>query len=163
MMKPSGAIFPWDVSGGDLRLSWEGGVEAVFWKELAEAEKSSEATGKRLPWYLDWPRFRELLQNGDIPEDVREDPWLADWKDIGERTVQSGFDRRRIKSRTFAGVLIPGLSGLWIQSSPFAPSLDAGTEGPLLVQTTAAPDTWVSGTQILKCSSSGWVLVPSGP
>ena len=158
MMKPAGAIFPWDVSGDKLRLSWRGGVEAVFWKELAAAEKNSEAAQNRVPWYLDWPRFRELLDSGDIPEDVRGDPWLADWKDIAARTVQSGFDRRRIRSRAFTEVAIPGIGGLWIASSPFAPPLDAGAEGPLRVRAAGVPDTWVSSGAVLRCSAAGWVF-----
>ncbi|MDR0475627.1 MAG: hypothetical protein LBH43_18385 [Treponema sp.] len=36
----------------------------------------------RIPWYFDWPRFRELMDSSDIPEEVRLDPWTADWKTI---------------------------------------------------------------------------------
>ena len=157
LMRPAGALFPWDVSGGKLLSSWKGGADAVFWKELALAERSTAAAAGRLPWYFDWPRFRELLRDGNVPEPVRRDPWLADWKYIAERTVRSGFDRRRIVSRTFTGLSIPGLGGRWIGSSPFALPLDAPTEGPLVLSVSAAADTWVSPGGVLKCSSSGWV------
>ena len=158
IMRPCGAFFPWDVSGGSLILSWEGGVGAVFWKELALAERTGEAAQGRLPWYFDWPRFRELLENGDIPENVRADPWLADWKEIGGKTVASGFDRRRIAARRLSEVSVPGLEGSWVSSSPFTPPLEAPPGGPLLLQAAATPDTWVSTAGVLRCSTLGWVL-----
>ena len=39
MMRPAGALFPWDAAGDRLKLSWEGGPVALFWKELAQAER----------------------------------------------------------------------------------------------------------------------------
>ena len=158
VMRPSGALFPWDVSGAKLYLTWKGAIDAVFWKELASAERSTSAALGRLPWYFDWPRFRELMESENIAEAVREDPWLADWNDIGSRTVQSGFDRRRIVSRAFTDLAIPGIGGLWIGSSPFAPPVDADPAGPLLLNVSGVPDTWVSDAGILKCSTAGWVL-----
>jgi len=161
MMRPAGALFPWDACGDKLRLNWEGGVHALFWKELALAERpSAPATAseaRRLPWYFDWPRFRELLESQNIPEAVRNDPWLADWKSIAQRTVQSGFDRRRIVPKTLARFDIPGLGGRWIGSSPFAPPLDAPEDGPLTVGIGDTADTWVSVDGVLKASSAGWL------
>jgi len=158
IMRPGGALFPWDAIGGNLLFSWEGGVEAVFWKELAGVERAGGASLGRLPWYFDWPRFRLLLESGDIPEEIRRDPWLADWKEIAARTVGSGFDRRRIVSRRLTEVAIPGLGGLWVGASPFTPPLEAPPGGPLLLLAGAAPDTWVSSTGVLRCSTLGWVL-----
>ena len=158
VMRPAGALFPWDVNGDLLTLSWEGGAAAIFWKELAAADRTTTAAEGRLPWYLDWPCFRELVKSGNIPEAVRQDPWLADWKSIAQRTVQSGFDRRRIVSRSFTEITIPGLGGRWIGSSPFAPPLDAAPDGPLYLKTADTPDTWVSSGAVLKCSTTGWVL-----
>ena len=156
MMRPAGALFPWDaVSGDKLAISWEGGVDALFWKELALADRSSGAAERRLPWYFDWPRFRELLKSENMP--VREDPWLADWRSIAERTVLSGFDRRRIVPRGFTGLEVPGLGGRWTGSSPFAPPLDAPPDGPLSINIGDVVDTWVSSGGLLKASSSGWV------
>ena len=154
MMRPAGAVFPWDARGGKLAITWRGGVDALFWKELALAERTSDAAERRLPWYFDWPRFRELLQSEHISEAVREDPWLADWKSIAGRTVQSGFDRRRIASRSFTELAVPSLDGRWIGSSPFALPLDA----PPHLNVTAVVDIWVSPSGILKASASGWVL-----
>jgi hypothetical protein len=159
VMKPSGALFPWDASGGELKLSWVGGVDAVFWKELALADRSTPAADGRLAWYFDWPRFRRLFEGDNIPEAIRQDPWLADWRDIGRRTVQSGFDRRRIVARTFSELAIPGLDGYWIGSSPFSKPLEGAPGGHLLLNVTDAPDTWVSSGAVLRCSTAGWVLV----
>ncbi|MCL2602172.1 MAG: hypothetical protein FWD91_05095 [Treponema sp.] len=160
MMRPSGALFPWDVRGGDLHISWEGGVPAFFWKSFAQAERSAQpstAAAKRLPWNFDWPRFRELLASENIPRAVRDDPWLADWAFIAARTLQSGFDRRRITSRTFTELAIPGADGRWIGSSPFAAPIDAQTDGTLVIGVSATADTWISSSGVLGASTSGWV------
>jgi len=158
VMRPGGALFPWDARDGSLRLSWEGGVDAVFWKELAAADRSSEASQGRLPWYFDWQRFRKLLESGDVPDELRRDPWLADWREIAGKTVESGFDRRRIVSRRLTEVAVPGLDGSWVGASPFTPPLEAPPGGPLVLMAAAAPDTWVSLTGVLRCSTLGWVL-----
>ena len=161
MMRPAGALFPWDACGQKISVSWQGGVHALFWKELALAERpsapASAAEARRLPWYFDWPRFADLLESENISQAVREDPWLADWKSIAGRTIQSGFDRRRIASRAFTELAVPGLGGRWIGSSPFAPPLDAPDGGPLRLRVSEAAETWVSPGGILKASSAGWV------
>ena len=161
IMRPSGALFPWDVSGGKLMLSWKGGIDAVFWKELAASEKPSLAAEGRLPWYFDWPRFRELFsENGSLSESVRLDPWLPDWKEIAKKTVASGFDRRRIVSRKLTELVIPDFGGQWTGSSPFALPLDAPSGGPLCVNAADVPEAWISAEGILKCFVSGWVWQP---
>jgi len=159
IMRPAGALFPWDVFGDKLKLSWAGGVDAVFWKELAAAERLTAAGDGRLPWYFDWPRFRELFDNETLSETIRLDPWLADWRDISRRTVQSGFDRRRIAARTFTEIVIPGLDGYWVGSSPFAEPLDVTPDGHLILNAAGTTDTWVSSAAVLKCSTAGWVLL----
>jgi hypothetical protein len=159
MMKPAGALFPWDASGGSLRLGWKGGVDAVFWKELAAAERLTDAAEKRIPWFFDWPRFRELLENGNIPDSVRGDLWLADWKEVARKTVLSGLDRRRITAMKFQQIEIPDLEGSWAGSSPFAAPMDAPPGGPLCLDVTDEASTWVSSAGVLKCSAKGWVLI----
>ena len=157
MMRPLGALFPWDVSKETLVLSWKGAVDAYFWKEMALSERPTDASEARLPWYFDWPRFRELFESDNIPEAVHNNPWLADWKSIAQRTVSSGFDRRRIVSKTFSELEIPGLSGRWIGSSPFTAFFNVSDEGFLQLMVAGEPDTWVSAGAVLKCSDSGWV------
>ena len=159
MMKPAGGIFPWDVSGTKIHLSWRGGIDAIFWKELSIAERNSTASFTRLPWYFDWPRFRELLLNGNISEAVRENPWLIDWKDIAQRTVDSGFFTSRLSPPSQNILSIPGLGGLWIGSSPFSYPLRVNPEGPLIIPASARPDTWVSASGILRVINMDWVYI----
>jgi hypothetical protein len=61
MMKPAGALFPLDVNGGTIKLSWQGGVEAFIYKELASTPPEATSGTPRRPQYFNWPRFRELL------------------------------------------------------------------------------------------------------
>ena len=159
MMRPCGALFPWDSYGDKLMLGWEGGVIACFWKELATSDRPTPASAGRIPWYFDWPRFRELLSSDNIPVPVRHDLWLPDWKNIAEKTVQSGFDRRRIVSRIFTEISVPGFGGRWIGSSPFAPVIEADNEDSLNIKVSGNTDTWISAEGILKCSSSGWIFI----
>jgi len=161
IMRPAGALFPWDISGHKIYLSWQGGVDAFFWRELAHADRSNGASEGRLPWYFDWQRFRELFSGENIPENVRLDPWLADWKLIGSKTVSSGFDRRRLVSRKFSEIAIPDMDGSWAGSSPFSRPIAVPEEGPLLLNVTESADTWVSPGGVLKCSTEGWVFRPS--
>ena len=163
MMRPAGALFPWDALGQKVDLSWKAGAEAVFWKELARAERPpqppSASAARRLPWYFDWPRFRELLESENISEPVRKDLWLADWGDIAQRTVNSGFDRRRITSRRYTERIIPEMGNRWISSSPFAPPLEFPPGSGLSINVTEVTDIWVSSDGILKASVSGWILL----
>jgi hypothetical protein len=148
-MRPAGAVFPDDAVGGRIPLSGEAGVEAAFYLDLAAAAESAGWGGAaaagtaaaadngntadettagaaalphplRHPRHFDWPRFRALLRGEDILPEIREDPWRADWRSIAVRTVQSGFDRRRIKpvEREPLRVTIPS-GGPWVGSSPF--------------------------------------------
>ena len=156
LMRPCGALFPWDVSGGELILGWKGGVDAILWKELGAA---SRINAQRSPWNFDWPRFREILSSGNLSEEIIKDPWLADWRDIAGRTVQSGFDSRRIVPRKSSELIIPDLGGRWMGSSPFATPLDVPPEGPLELQVYDSTETLVSAGGILKCSTSGWLFL----
>ncbi|MCL2008237.1 MAG: hypothetical protein FWG77_09150 [Treponema sp.] len=159
LMRPAGGIFPRDVSGGNLVLTWEGGVDAVFWKELGAA---AETGSQRLPWNFDWPRFREILVTGNISDEVKEDPWLPDWRDIAARTVRSGFDSRRIVPERSNELVISELTdigGLWISSSPFRPPINAPPEGPLELKVYESTETWVSSKGILKGSTRGWIFI----
>ena len=158
LMRPSGAIFPWDVSGSILRLSWMGGVDAILWKELGIAAAWSEQT-QRQPWNFDWPRFREVLSSGNINEEVKKDPWLADWSSIAQRTVQAGFDSRRLVPRASTELVIEELGGRWVGGSPFAPPVNAPEQGPLELKVYDNTETWVSAQGILKCSVSGWLFL----
>jgi hypothetical protein len=170
-MRPSGAIFPFDVREGRLQLSWKGGVEAWFYRELtaarnaALAEAGAEgavkaAFNKRRPEYFDWPRFRSLMAGDAIPAAVREDPWKADWSDVAIRTVQSGFDRRRITVRTTEELLAPGAelgNGPFAGPSPFARPLLPEPGLGYRFAVTNRSDTYVSSGGILRVSGKTWI------
>jgi hypothetical protein len=117
---PAGALFPLDASGDTIILSWKAGAEAYFFREMEKAQELNSGTN-RVPMYFDWKRFRALLRGHDNPE-LRNDPWLADWKDIAQKTVRSGFRQSYIQTekRTSTDIIIPH-DGPWLSASPFRP------------------------------------------
>jgi hypothetical protein len=152
VMKPAGAIFPLDASGGTLNLSWQGGVDAYFYLQLAAV-----AHEKRTPYYFNWQRFRELFSNEAIPEEIVRDPWLADWRTISVNTVSSGFDRRRIVSekRDNLNVAIPA-DGPWCASSPFIESALWRKDETILFQVRNEPDSYFCPSGYLHCAKNAW-------
>ena len=161
IFRPAGAIFPFDVSGKSLILSWQGGVDANLYWELARAyarqESPPQTTVPRLPQNFDWPRFRLLFEDPSLKEDVRADPWLADWPGIAEKIVQSGFDKRRLVAEARSNLIVPVSPGPWIGTSPFA--------APLLFESVPifpvrpAADTWVCAEGILRCNAQTWIFL----
>ncbi|MDR2575276.1 MAG: hypothetical protein LBC52_02415 [Treponema sp.] len=170
IFKPAGAIFPYDASGGNLVLSWQGGVEAVLYWEMVKVcvgtgqesvEESSERTAvSRLPMNFNWPRFRRLFDDPSLNADVRADPWLADWAGIAAKIVKSGFDKRRLVPEARSALEVQVGLGPWIGASPFA--------GPLIFETTPVfsvrptADTWVSREGVLRCNSEAWIFIKMG-
>ncbi|MDR0382828.1 MAG: hypothetical protein LBH50_02455 [Spirochaetaceae bacterium] len=157
-MMPAGALFPLDVSGGSINLSWSGGADAVFYRELAAL-----AGEKRLPHNFNWARFRKLFSDGDLPESVLQDPWLADWKTIAAKTVSSSFDRRRItarKSPSFS-FTVPS-DGPWIGTSPFMREQRWQAGAVVTVKARDSVDIYFSPSGILYCSpgASIWRIYP---
>jgi hypothetical protein len=130
VMKSAGAVFPFDTTDGIVRLSWKGGICAEFYLALARARLASEkgagngalSANKRRPEWFDWPRFVSLLESG-ISEEAREDPWLVDWSAAAAKTVESGWNSKRIKAAEYTplAVTIPA-DGLWFGTSPFTPA-----------------------------------------
>jgi hypothetical protein len=155
IFRPAGAIFPFDASGKSLVLSWKGGVDANLFWELARASPDKVAT--RLPQNFDWPRFRLLFDDPTLNEDIRADPWLADWRGIAEKMIQSGFDRRRLVPEPRGSLKVPLGQGPWIGTSPFVPPLFF--EADPVFPTRASSDTWVSAQGILRCNTEVWILV----
>jgi hypothetical protein len=193
-LRPAGALFPFDAAGDRISLSWRGGIDAFFFRELAAAfyaAGNSDSTGdtysagdsaagnsdsteesitgnsavfraaERRPEGFDWPRFRELLAGGDVPGEIRRDPWLADWTLIAAATVRSGFDRRRIlpQDPDPLRVTIPG-PGPWIGPSPFMEP--AFWEAGEIVElgTGDRVDTYISAEAVLRCNRRGWTWFP---
>jgi hypothetical protein len=164
IFKPAGAIFPYDASDGSLILSWQGGVDAVLYWELArayggtEAEESSERAVTRIPMKFNWPRFRRLFDDPSLNAEFRADPWLADWAGIAAKIVKSGFDKRRLVPEPRNALEVQVGPGPWIGVSPFAAPLFFETTPIFLVKPTA--DTWVSREGILRCNSETWIFIP---
>jgi hypothetical protein len=166
-MHPAGALAPFDVEGASLRLTWEAGPDAYFYRAQAAALKKAEvagtAAGKRRPEFFDWPRFRELMGSADIPPEVRADPWRVDWDSLAARTIQSGFDRRRIQaeSRLPVEALIP-CPGPWLGSSPFEEVRHWEAGERIMLEAGEAAEACVSPGGILKFSQEGVLWAPGG-
>ena len=153
IFKPAGAIFPFDVKKKSLQLSWEAGPDAVFYWELARAQKNSRAPGD-----FDWPRFRELFQSDALSEAVREDPWLVNWHNLAEKTAESNFDRRRISAEAVEIKKIPVPAGTWYGTSPFAkPLFFTGNETPVF-PVRPGINLWISEKGILRVNGNTWVF-----
>jgi hypothetical protein len=163
VFKPAGAIFPFDVSGRKISLSWQGGVDACMFRELAEASGTAEGRAvSRLPQNFNWPRFRQLFSDQSVNENVRADPWLADWHNIAEKTIRSSFDKRRLVPEARTSLKVPVGLGPWIGSSPFAAPLvfDSVPSFPVRnVTGQSAADTWVSAEGILHCNTETWMFL----
>ena len=165
--RPYGAVCPYGLDNGRLRLDAPGGVCASFFVELAAAG----GQGGTAPEYFDWPRFAELIRSDAVPDDFRADPWSADWTGIASKTRASGFDSRRLVPRSEdlppapAEFTVPG-PGPWATSSPFrsAPSWKEGET--IVLEWTGADDAYLSAGGILR-SGRGFVawfpLPPAGP
>lgn len=164
IFKPAGALFPFDISGDSMALSWRGGVDAVLYWELAVAAvaadtAASRAAVPRLPQNFNWPRFRDLFtEEGGINADVLGDPWLADWASIAAKIVQSGFDKRRLTPEARKELSVPAGPGPWIGASPFSEPLLF--EGQAVFPARETPDTWVSAEGLLRCTQKTWIFLP---
>jgi hypothetical protein len=152
IFRPAGAIFPYDASGRSLILSWQGGVDAVLYWEMAKAY------GR--PMNFNWPRFRRLFDDPSLNAEVRADPWLADWAGIAEKIVKSGFDKRRLVPEARSTLTVPVGPGPWIGTSPFAAPLFFESTPVFPVRPTA--DTWMSGEGVLRCNSQTWIFIKMG-
>jgi hypothetical protein len=163
IFRPAGAIFPFDAAGAGLRLSWRGGVEAFLYGELAAASAAvsgEEASVPRQPWNFNWPRFRELWDDPELPEEVRSDPWRVDWKQTAARIVSTGFNKRRIVSGPREEIAIPVPPGPWIGASPFSPPLFFGEGERPVFSAGTSPETWFSPAGVLRCTAETWILIP---
>jgi hypothetical protein len=151
--RPAGAILPYDFQNGRIGLSWRGGVEALFYRNLA----AGALGGQRLPWGFDWPRFRELLEDEELSGTLEGDLWRIDWDAAVGKTLEAGFNRRYLSRRSEIPAAIPGYPGRWASASPFAPLLTAGPGDPLLVMAGAGVETWFSAAGCLRVSRNGHV------
>jgi hypothetical protein len=158
IFRPAGALFPFDAQNNRISLSWRGGVDAWVYLCLRDA---GEAGNTRQPHYFDWPRFRTLMESSDIDEEVQLDPWLTDWRDVASRTVQSGFNRQRIKPapRENLSVTIPQ-SGFYLGASPFREALFLEKDETVFFPVTGDVDTYVTTEGLLRCTKGVWLWMP---
>jgi len=150
IVKPAGAIFPFDADShaNTLSLSWEGGVDAFFYFELAKG-----GLEKRAPYLFDWKRFRGLFTDLRVPEDVVQNPWLVDWEEQARKTLASGFDWRRIKARNLGTVTItPPCEGPWLGESVFVSPQYWNADEEITVTWTSEIETWFSPKGVLRFS-----------
>jgi hypothetical protein len=175
IFKPAGAIFPFDVSGKNLVLSWRGGVDAALYWEFLKVSggarheddtashdadippEAERAAVPRLPWNFDWPRFRQLFDDSALNAEILADPWLADWHSIAEKIVQSGFDKRRLVPEARSSLQVPVCPGPWIGTSPFAIPLLFEANPVFSVRATG--DTWISTEGFLRCNTKVWIFI----
>ena len=160
-MKPAGALFPWDCSGGEIALSWRGGVDAVFWRAI-----SASGNDHRLASAFDWNRWRALWakpegeDTGAFPKEVMADPWLCDWEAIGAKTALSGFDKRRVTAVKYPYRTVDegDYDGDWFGTSPFDEGVLVNEEYPLRLPLRPAVSLLFSEQGILRYSKDGLVL-----
>lgn len=166
---PAGAMYPFDANKGTLALSWQAGVDAVLFWELAYAAAGDAQAGAaatpRFPHYFNWPRFRELFTDAEsgLSAEIRADPWLADWHIIAEKIAHSGFDKRRLVPEARDAVPVPvHYRGPWTGTSPFAQPLQFNEDEvpvfPVRQAVDVAAEVWVSAGGILHCNKNAWIF-----
>jgi hypothetical protein len=155
IVRPAGAVFPFDAGDDRVELAWRGGPAANFFRELLLAGGPSD----RRPERFDWPRFRSLLESDAVDAAVREDPWTVDWRTVAIRTRVSGFDSRRLRPRDAEIFRYPSPgNGPWLRSSPFAVREVAAVGGVLVLVASAEPDSLISASGVFRYSrtASAW-------
>jgi hypothetical protein len=153
--KPAGGLFPFDVSGKKLILSWEAGIDTAFYWELA---LSNSENVKKIPTNFDWSRFRELIKTDILENPGIEDPWLIDWSNVAEKTISSNFDRRRLVPQTSVLEKIPVTSGTWYGTSPFAQPLSFSNGETPFFPVRPGINLWISAEGILRINGKTWVF-----
>jgi hypothetical protein len=156
--KPAGALFPFDADGNEkcLNLTWEAGVDTVFYWELALANENNFS---RLPANFNWPRFRELFTDGVLNEAVCKDPWIVNWRSAAEKTVINNFDRRRLVPEKTVSTVVPVPEGSWYGTSPFAQPLFFGRETYPVFPVRPGINVWISSEGILRVNGNVWIFI----
>jgi hypothetical protein len=156
-MKPAGALFPWDVHGNKIALSWRGGVDAVLWRELSRA-----GNAKREAASFNWKRWREAWNDGSFSTAAVLDPWLCDWENIATKIAASGFDKRRVVVINYPRLILSGdtWQGVWYGSSPFDTGTSATPGEPLSLPVAPRVSTVFNATGLIRYSGEGALWFP---
>jgi hypothetical protein len=154
-LKPAGALFPWDVRGGDIVLSWQGGIDAVLWRELSRADNV-----RRQAVSFNWQRWRGAWQDGSFPSAVVRDPWVCDWQGIAAQIAASGFDKRRVVAAGYAHLTLTGKTwqGAWFGQSPFDAGTFAAAGEPLTLPLIPPTAIAFGRAGLIRYSSTGFLL-----
>jgi hypothetical protein len=161
IFKPCGALFPLDVSGNRLRLTWEAGIDTVFYWELVNVISSIgyDKDSVKIPANFDWIRFRELFKSDVLNLVVRKDPWLVNWRSVAEKTIESNFDRRRIIPETAELKHFSVPAGTWYDTSPFTKPLFFAERVQPVFPIRPGLNVWVSTEGILRVNGNTWVFL----
>ena len=156
--KPAGAILPFDADSKKINLSltWEAGVDAVFYWELANA---SNEVNSKFPANFNWPRFRELFTSEILNEAVSKDPWLVNWRTEAEKTIANNFNRRRLVPEKTVSKEIPVPEGTWYGTSPFAQPLFFARETIPVFPVRPGINVWISAEGILRVNGETWIFI----
>ena len=160
LVRPAGALVPFDLRSGRIALSWKGGISAVFYRELLR----SGGPADRLPERFDWPRFGKLLDSDSISPAASEDPWRVDWQAVAVATRAYGFDSRRIAPRRTVSVRVPApCVGPWVRTSPFLATPLETEDGFFDIEATDEPDSLLSRQGILRFDREAFAWFPRRP
>lgn len=149
---PAGALWPRDAHAPDeIRADWFGGIVTNFYLELARRE----FPGGRRAASFNWPRFRALLEAGHADGSFPEDLWSVDWALVARKTLDMGFDRRRIKrgESVWTAELPPG-NAVWLSDSPFNREA-AFPGGAILAVAGRSTARWYTGDAVFSASAEG--------
>ena len=163
LFKPAGALFPFDVKGAFLFLSWEAGVDASFYMELAQPAGEAYARDKnyiKIPTNFDWLRFRDLFKGDTLNGSVQKDPWLVNWRFTAEKTISGNFDTRRLVPEETQSITIPlKFNSVWHGASPFEQPLEFKEDEYMVLKVRPGINIWVTDAGILKISGNTWVFI----
>lgn len=127
---PAGTVYPALAAQWNTDLQWLGGVAAEFYIAMARSTVDSS----RSPERFDWNRFIAYMQTDVLLASPPLDPWLVDWDAVAEKTMASGFDRRRIKAMDLEASILSlpaGCEGEYFYASPFQETIYIAPEQSL--------------------------------
>lgn len=159
IMKPAGALFPFDVQNQSIILSWQGGIDANFYRAIAA--KKNKKNQKYNPQNFDWLRFRALWKEAKLGEEILLDGWRADWELAAEKTALSGFSVWNIKPRETENLIITlPASGPWFGSSPFAKEFTGNAGEKVVFHAGTQTDTYFCPTGQIRVALKifSWIL-----
>ncbi len=118
-LKPSGGIFPLDLSGrSTLVLSAEEGFLADILLQLHKENSRIES--------VNIPRLRKI-----IAEKCGGDPWVLDGDILKTALLLGSLSVYKIKKKEVLEILIPHVPGIWISDNPFKKKIISSGEGSL--------------------------------